>query len=73
MYYNINNNYFYYILPYLAAQKAFYKFTHNKSVSQGMLPSEREFGSTVLVNNLKISSDIGTVMSILPSICGLSI
>ena len=71
--YNINNSYFYSIPLYLAAQKAFYKLTHNKSVSQWMLPSEREFGSTVLVINLKISSDIGTIVSILPSKCGLAI
>lgn len=63
-----------YSLPlYLAAQKAFYKLTHNQSVSQWMLPSEREFGSTVLVITLIISSDIGTIVSILPSICALSI
>lgn len=71
MYYNTNNNYVYSIPPYLAAQKSFYNLTHNKSVSQGMLSSETEFGSTVLVMNLKISSDIGTIVSKLASICGL--
>ena len=32
MCYNITNNYFYYIPPYLAAQKAFYKLTTNQSL-----------------------------------------
>jgi hypothetical protein len=71
MYYNTYNNYSYAIPLYLAAQKSFHNLTHNKSVSQGMLSSETEFGSTVLVINLKFSSDIGTIVSKLPSICGL--
>jgi hypothetical protein len=71
MYYNIRNNHFYSIPPYLAAQEALYKLKTNQSL-KGCYPV-KEFGSTMSVINLKTSSNIGTVMSILPNICGLSI
>lgn len=40
MYYNIKNNYFYSIPPYLAAQKAFCKLTTNQSL-KGCYPVKR--------------------------------